>query len=126
ESVKWPLILLVFFAGVYGGYFVAAQGILLMGILGVFLASTIQQANGVKNLLVAFVNLVAGVNYILVDFVFRDSGEPVIRWGLVVIIALGSTVGGLIGAWIGRRLSPVVLRSVIIALGTVALIVLVR
>lgn len=125
-SVRWPLILLVFFAGIYGGYFVAAQGILLMGVLGVFLAATIQQANGVKNLLVAFVNLVAGLNYIIVDYLLREPDDRMILWGVVAIIAVGSTVGGFLGAWVGRRLSPVVLRSVILILGLVALTVLLR
>ncbi|GAA1803858.1 sulfite exporter TauE/SafE family protein [Nesterenkonia flava] len=125
-SVGWPLILLVFFAGIYGGYFVAAQGILLMGILGVFLAATMQQANGVKNLLVAFVNLTAAISYIVVDYLFRDADERVILWGVVLIIAIGSTIGGLIGAWVGRRLSPVVLRAVIVTLGLVALFVMLR
>lgn len=125
-SVRWPLVVLVFCAGVYGGYFVAAQGILLMGILGIFLAATIQQANGVKNLLVAFVNLVAGINYIVVDYLIREPDDRVILWGVVLLIAIGSTLGGLIGAWVGRRLKPVVLRSVIILLGLLALGVLLR
>lgn len=125
-SVRWPLILLVFFAGIYGGYFVAAQGILLMGVLGIFLAATIQQANGVKNLLVAVVNLVAGLNYLMVDYLLREPEDRLILWGVVAIIAVGSTCGGLIGAWVGRGLSPVVLRSVIIILGLVALTVMLR
>ncbi|WP_300343273.1 sulfite exporter TauE/SafE family protein [Nesterenkonia sp.] len=126
DSVGWPLILLVFLAGIYGGYFVAAQGILLMGVLGVLLAATIQQANGVKNLLVAFVNLTAAISYVLVDYLMRDPDERVILWGVVALIAVGSTAGGLIGAWVGRRLSPVVLRSIIILLGLVALVVVLR
>lgn len=126
DSVRWPLVLLVFLAGIYGGYFVAAQGILLMGILGVFLAATIQQANGVKNLLVAFVNLTAAVSYIVMDYLLRDPDDRVIVWGLVALIAVGSTFGALIGAWVGRRLSPLVLRGLIISLGLVALGVMLR
>ncbi|GAB3844111.1 sulfite exporter TauE/SafE family protein [Nesterenkonia populi] len=121
DSVSWPLILLVFLAGIYGGYFVAAQGILLMAVLGIFLSATIQHANGVKNLLVAFVNLTAAVSYIIVDYLIRDPDDRVILWGVVLVIAVGSTLGGLIGAWVGRRLSPIVLRTVIILLGLVAL-----
>lgn len=123
-AVSLILILLVFLAGIYGGYFVAAQGILLMGILGVFLAVNIQQANGVKNLLVAVVNLTAAISYVIVDFLIREPDDRVILWGVVVIIAIGSTFGGLIGAWVGRRLSPVVLRAIIVTLGLVALAVM--
>lgn len=123
-AVSLILILLVFLAGIYGGYFVAAQGILLMGILGVFLAANIQQANGVKNLLVAVVNLTAAISYVIVDFLIREPDDRVILWGVVVIIAIGSTFGGLIGAWVGRRLSPVVLRAIIVTLGLVALAVM--
>lgn len=123
-AVSLVLTLLVFLAGIYGGYFVAAQGILLMAILGIFLAANIQQANGVKNLLVAAVNLTAAICYVIVDFLIREPGDRVILWGVVLIIAIGSTVGGLIGAWIGRRLSPVVLRAVIVTLGLVALAVM--
>ncbi|WP_243729157.1 sulfite exporter TauE/SafE family protein [Nesterenkonia sphaerica] len=126
DSVGWPLILLVFLAGVYGGYFVAAQGILLMGIMGILLAATMQQANGVKNLLVAFVNLTAAVSYVVVDYLIREPDDRVILWGVVAIIAVGSTVGGVIGAWVGRKLSPLVLRAVIITLGLVALAVMLR
>ncbi|KUG58170.1 sulfite exporter TauE/SafE family protein [Nesterenkonia jeotgali] len=125
-TVSLVLMLLVFAAGIYGGYFVAAQGILLMGILGIFLMANIQQANGVKNLLVAVVNLTAAISYLVVDYLLREPDERVILWGVVGIIAVGSTLGGLIGAWVGRRLSPLVLRLVIVTLGLVALFVMLR
>ncbi len=125
-TVSLVLMLLVFAAGIYGGYFVAAQGILLMGILGIFLMANIQQANGVKNLLVAVVNLTAAISYVLVDYLLREPDERVILWGVVAIIAVASTLGGLIGAWVGRRLSPLLLRAVIVTLGLVALFVMLR
>lgn len=108
------LVVLVYLAGVYGGYFVAAQGILLVGILGVFLTGTIQNANAMKNILVLGVNLVAAVSYVLFAF---DR----INWLVVLLIAVSSSIGGLIGAKVGRRLSPTVLRAVILVLGLVAL-----
>ncbi|MHA7296196.1 sulfite exporter TauE/SafE family protein [Pseudarthrobacter sp. MDT3-1] len=108
------LIVLVYLAGVYGGYFVAAQGILLVGILGVFLTGTIQNANAMKNILVLGVNLVAAVSYLLFAF---DR----INWLVVLLIAVSSTIGGLLGSKVGRRLSPAVLRTVIFALGLMAL-----
>ncbi|MFI7496064.1 sulfite exporter TauE/SafE family protein [Kocuria sp. M4R2S49] len=112
------LYALVFLAGVYGGYFVAAQGVLLLGILGVFLFASLQAANAVKVVLVALVNIVAAVSYVLFAL---DR----INWWVVLLIAVSSTVGSWAGAKIGRRLSPVVLRTVIVVLGVVALVNLV-
>lgn len=110
----WQLLVLVFLAGVYGGYFVAAQGILLIGILGIFLAGTMQQANALKTLLTTLVNVVAAVSYLIFAF---DR----IAWPVVAVIAVSSLIGGYFGAKIGRRLSPVVLRTVIVILGLAAL-----
>jgi uncharacterized protein len=108
------LILLVYLAGVYGGYFVAAQGILLVGILGVFMSGTIQNANAMKNILSLAVNLVAATSYVLFAFGRID-------WPVVGLIAASSLIGGVIGSKVGRRLSPTVLRGVIFTLGLVAL-----
>ncbi len=111
------LIVLVYLAGVYGGYFVAAQGILLVGILGVFLTGTIQNANAMKNILVLGVNMVAAISYLLFAF---DR----INWLVVLLIAVSSTIGGLLGSKVGRKLSPRLLRAVIFSLGIVALAVM--
>lgn len=108
------LVLMVFLAGIYGGYFVAAQGILLVGILGVFMTGTIQNANAMKNILVLAVNIVAACSYLIFAF-----GR--IEWPVVGLIAVSSLIGGVVGSKVGRRLKPVVLRSVIFALGLVAL-----
>ena len=91
----WPAVLL---AGVYGGYFGAAQGVLLMAVLGIGVAETLQRSNAVKNVLAAFVNGVAGLLFALVADV---------DWAVVGLIGLGSVVGGLLGASVGRRLPPV-------------------
>ena len=94
------LVVLIYFAGVYGGYFVAAQGILLVGILGIFLHGTLQQANAMKNILVLGVNVVAAASYLLFAFDRID-------WTVVGLIAVSSLIGGVIGSKVGRRLSPV-------------------
>ncbi|WP_323961844.1 TSUP family transporter [Arthrobacter sp. JZ12] len=112
------LTILVFLAGVYGGYFVAAQGILLVGILGVFLHGTMQAANAMKNVLVLGVNLIAAVSYMIFAFDRID-------WWVVLLIAVGSLAGGFVGSLVGRRLPPVALRSVIVVLGLVALYVMI-
>lgn len=115
---SWQLTVLIFLAGVYGGYFVAAQGILLVGILGIFLHGTLQNANAVKNILVLGVNVVAACSYLLFAF---DR----IVWPVVALIAVGSLIGGFVGAAVGRRLHPVALRTVIVLLGLVALWIMV-
>ncbi|AZG46486.1 sulfite exporter TauE/SafE family protein [Gordonia insulae] len=103
-----------FAVGVYGGYFTAAQGILLMGVLGVIVPDNIQRMNAAKNLLSLVVNVVAAVTYTLVAF---DR----INWTVAALIAVGSLFGGVIGARYGRRLSPAALRAVIVVVGLIGL-----
>ena len=100
-----------FFCGIYGGYFGAAQGILLMAFLGILLDEQMQRLNAVKNVLAGLVNLVAAVVFIL-------STE--VAWDAVAVIAIGSTIGGQLGGMYGRRLSPAVLRGIIVVVGTTA------
>jgi uncharacterized membrane protein YfcA len=113
----WMLVLL---AGVYGGYFGAAQGVLLMAILGVGLQESMQRNNATKNVLALLVNLVAAVVFILVPHL----GWPVahVDWAVAGVIAVGSVIGGQIGAHVGRRLHPTLLRVVIVLVGVVALV----
>jgi uncharacterized membrane protein YfcA len=101
----------LFGAGIYGGYFGAAQGVLVIGLLGTFLDEPMQRINGAKNVLVGFVNGVAAVVYILFAHV---------SWTIVLLIAVGSTLGGLIGARVGRRLPAIALRIFIVAIGVIA------
>ncbi len=110
----WPLVLA---AGVYGGYFGAAQGILLMAIMGIGISETLQRLNAVKNVLAAIVNGVAGV-------VFAIVAE--VDWQVVLLIAAGSVVGAQIGATVGRRLPDAWLRAIIVVVGIVALVVFLR
>ncbi|MFS8197922.1 sulfite exporter TauE/SafE family protein [Streptomyces sp. CWNU-52B] len=100
-------------ASVYGGYFAAAQGIIYMSLMGVLLDETMQRLTAVKNVLVAVVNTVAATFFLFVaDF----------DWAAVALIAVGSALGGQIGASVGRRFSPLVLRCLIVTVGTVALV----
>jgi uncharacterized membrane protein YfcA len=102
--------------GVYGGYFTAAQGIMLVGVMGLLLADPLQRLNAFKNTLAAVVNLVAGVIYAFV--------APV-SWPVVAVLAVSSIVGGLLGASVGKRLSPAVLRGAIVVIGVAAVVHLV-
>jgi len=109
-----PLLLFfVFLIGVYGGYFSAAQGVLLMGVLGILLAERLQRLNGIKNVLAATVNTIAGIVYAFV--------APV-DWTVIGLLALGAIAGGVVGAKIGRKLPPIVLRGVIITIGVAAVV----
>jgi uncharacterized protein len=103
----------VYATGVYGGYFGAAQGILLLGILGVALPQDLQRTNALKNVLAGLVNAVAGVY-----FAFAAHVE----WAPAAIIAAASIVGGQLGAHYGRRLHPAALRGVIVVVGVSAIV----
>ena len=108
------LVALTFAVGVYGGYFTAAQGILLMGVMGALLPEDMQRMNAAKNLLALVVNIVAAVAYTTVAF---DR----ISWPAAGLIAVGSLIGGFLGAHYGRRLRPNALRAAIVIVGLVGL-----
>lgn len=105
----------VLVAGIYGGYFGAAQGVILMGVMSALSSEPIQRLNGYKNVLATIVNAVAAVTFMLVAW-----GE--IDWLVALLIGVGSLVGGVIGSRVGRRLPPAVLRGVIIAVGLVGIV----
>jgi uncharacterized membrane protein YfcA len=104
---------LVYLAGVYGGYFGAAQGILLLAILGLALPDDLHRVNALKNVLAAIVNGVAALLFIAIAHV---------AWGPAALIAAGSVVGAQLAARYGRRLSPQALRAVIVAVGIAAIV----
>jgi uncharacterized membrane protein YfcA len=109
----WWTPVAVFAVGVYGGYFGAAQGILLLAVLGVSLSESLQRVNALKNVLATLANLVAAV-----IFVFAAD----VSWGAAGLIAVGSIVGGQVGARVGRRLPPAALRALIVVVGTAAIV----
>jgi uncharacterized protein len=98
-------------SGIYGGYFGAAQGVLMIGLLGIFLDEPIQRINGLKNVLTFVVNGTAAIVFIAVTHV---------DWVLAGLIAVGSTIGGYFGARYGRRLPPMALRILIVVIGVIA------
>lgn len=113
---RWvALIVGILLAGVYGGYFGAAQGVLLLGIMSILLPLGLQQINGIKNVLATIANLVAAIVFLVV-------APELVDWMVVLLISIGSLVGGVVGAKVGRRLPPVVLRGVIVVIGTIAIV----
>jgi uncharacterized membrane protein YfcA len=112
---QWAMMAGVFFAGIYGGYFGAAQGVLLMGVMTALSAEPLQRLNGYKNVLGTVVNAVAAVTFMLVAW-----GS--IRWAVAALIGVGAFAGGIVGSTVGRRLPPLALRGVIVVIGVVAIL----
>lgn len=111
-----PLLWVAVFAtGMYGGYFGAAQGVLLIAVLALGLDETLQRVNAAKNVLAGLANLVAGVIFILVADV---------NWAAAGLVAVGAAAGGLIGARIARLLPPAGLRAVVVLIGLIAIVTL--
>lgn len=105
----------VLFAGVYGGYFGAAQGVILIGLLSALSTEPIQALNGLKNVLGLVVNAVGSLVFII-------TAPQLIDWGIAALVGLGAVVGGVLGARYGRRLPPNALRAVIVVVGLAGLV----
>jgi uncharacterized membrane protein YfcA len=109
-----PLLLLAIFGtGIYGGYFGAAQGVLMLALMGILMDENLQRINAVKNVLASVVNLSSGIVFVFIADV---------AWLVVLLLAVGSIIGGQVGAKIGRRLSAVWLRGVIVIVGIAAIV----
>jgi uncharacterized membrane protein YfcA len=112
------LLAVAYAVGIYGGYFGAAQGVILLAALRLLLDEPLQRLNGLKNVLVGLANAVAAVQFII----FAD-----IAWAAAGLVAGGSIVGATLGARYGRRVPDRILRRVVVAVGvTVAIVLLAR
>jgi uncharacterized membrane protein YfcA len=99
--------------GVYGGYFGAGQGILLLAVLGLALTDSLQRVNALKNVLATLANVVAAL-------VFTFAAD--VAWDVSLLLAIGSVLGGVLGAQLGRRLPPAAFRAVIAVVGIAAIV----
>jgi uncharacterized membrane protein YfcA len=96
--------------GVYGGYFGAAQGVMLVAFLALGLDVNLQTVNGLKNIAITSANIAASLVFILF--------AP-LSWPVVGLVAVGSIAGGWLGAHLGRRLPPAVFRTLVVVFGYV-------
>jgi uncharacterized protein len=103
-----PLLVGIFLTGIYGGYFGAAQGVILIALLAIFIDDDLQRLNGTKNALALIANLVSGLLFI---------ASTHIAWAVSGLIAAGSVIGGQIGGRFGRRLPTLVLRWTVVVVG---------
>ena len=106
------LLLGVFLSGIYGGYFGAAQGVLLLAVLGATMDERLQVLNGVKNVLAGVVNAVAALFFVLATDIY---------WRAAGLVAVGAVVGGVVGARVGRRLPDALLRGFVVVVGVLAI-----
>lgn len=113
----WVVVAVTAFVSLYGGYFGAAQGVLFVALLGVVTQLELQTINAVKIVNTLIVNLVAAI-------VFITRGWVHIHWLLAGAVGVGAIVGGVVGSYVGVRLPPWLLRTVIVIVGVAALIVL--
>jgi uncharacterized membrane protein YfcA len=98
-----------FLTAVYGGYFGAAQSVVLLGLFGITLSDNIQRLNALKMVVSGSISMVAALFFIAVTSV---------AWWVALLMIAGSLVGGRVGAVIGRRLPPTALRAAIVLVGT--------
>ncbi|HEX7263686.1 MAG TPA: sulfite exporter TauE/SafE family protein [Candidatus Dormibacteraeota bacterium] len=110
---SWALRVGVALTAVYGGYFGAAMGVLLIGVLSVVLKDDLQRINALKNVMSTVINFVAAI-----VFVFAAH----VAWIAAALIAVSSIAGGFLGASIGRKLHPNVLRALVVIAGLVAFV----
>ena len=102
-----------FLTAIYGGYFGAAQGVILMSVFMILIDDSLQRLNALKNVFAAVVNGIAAVYFVIFASV---SWEP------ALLIAVSSVAGSQVGAVVGRRLSSTLLRALVVAAGVAGLI----
>jgi uncharacterized membrane protein YfcA len=102
------LLAAVFVTGIYGGYFGAAQGVILIALLAIFIDDDLQRLNGTKNALALIVNAVSGTFFVATTH---------ISWSVAGLIAAGSIIGSQVGGRVGRRLPALALRRAIVVVG---------
>jgi uncharacterized membrane protein YfcA len=95
---------------VYGGFFGAGVGVMMLATLGIGIHAPLNKSNAIKQLLQLTINLAAAAFFLF-------SGK--VWWGLVAVMAVGSTIGGAVGGRLAGQLDPAKFRMIVVAIGTV-------
>ena len=111
DVVTPGLLIGIFATGIYGGYFGAAQGVILLVLLGLVIGGPLNELNGVKNVLAGTANLVSAILFIIIAEV---------DWTVAGVVAVGATIGGGLGGRYGRRLPSSALRALLVSVALVA------
>lgn len=101
-------VVVTFLTGIYGGYFGAAQGVILMAAFSILIPDDLRRTNALKNVLATIVNTVAALFFVI----FADP-----KWAASGLIAVGAMVGGATGVRIARFINPQVLRWIVVVVG---------
>ncbi|MBS1845642.1 MAG: sulfite exporter TauE/SafE family protein [Actinobacteria bacterium] len=112
---KIGLVAIGFAVGVYGGYFGAAQGVILLAALRFLIPDSLQRLNGLKNVMVGVANGIAAILFVIVAHV---------AWEAAALVAVGSIVGAQVGARYGRRVPDEGLRWAVVTVGVAVAIIL--
>jgi hypothetical protein len=109
EQHRSPVLAVAqFFGGVYGAFFGAGLGVMMLAVLGLFIRDDLQRVNALKGMMALIINVVAAAY-----FVFFGP----VSWIAVLVMLPASAVGGFAGVALARRLRPVVLRTLVVAFG---------
>jgi len=111
-TAGWVTFVFVFqfIVGVYGGYFGAGMGILMLAALGLIGLTDLHQMNGLKNVLAVCINGIAAIYFATANAVV---------WGDVFVMMIGSIAGGFLGARLARRLGRKFVRGAVVAIGVI-------
>jgi uncharacterized membrane protein YfcA len=110
RDLHWGARIGVGLAAVYGSYFGAGLGVLLLAVLGVLVADGLQRLNALKGVLSLVINLVGAGVFVL---------SARVDWGYALVLAVGAYLGGTLGVSVARRLPAHVMRAAVVALGVV-------
>ena len=112
-NFKWVLIL-TFFASIYGGYFGAGLGVILMAVLGLFIHESLNKLNVLKQSISFAINISAAI-------FFSFSGKAI--WDIALVMAFGAVIGGSIGGKLSGFIKQEILRWIIISIGMIVTII---
>lgn len=119
-QARWWIgaIIFQFFSSIYGGYFGAGNGILMLAALGLLGLSDIHRANGIKNFLGICINCAAVIGFTIAGLVF---------WPDALLMAVGAIAGGYFGASAARRMGRIFVRRAVVVIGlTIGVVMLWR
>lgn len=108
QTMSVPVKAISTIMGVYGGYFGAGQGVMMVAFLALGIDIELRVINALKTLAVFAANVVASVVFIAI---------AELDWTAIVLVGLGSVIGGYLGALIGRRLPPTLFRVLVVGVG---------